>query len=127
MLLSMGLFSSSYMMCDRCVVNAKCGRFVPGCECVFEREMFDKIVLELVEEYSLDGFADKIMVERAAMYLIRISRAEAYEAKVGVSEKSAFWGAYVGKLDNIVKGACFVIWLLAGENGCRLRRVRGCL
>lgn len=100
----MGLFSPSYMMCDRCIVNAKCEPFTPGSECVFAREMFDKIVLELVEEYSLDGFADKIKVERAAMYLIRISRVEAYEAKVGMSEKSAFWGAYVGKLDNIVRG-----------------------
>jgi hypothetical protein len=54
-------------------------------------------------EYDLDSVADKIMVERAAMYLIRIMRAEAYDATVGMSEKSAFWGTYIGRLDNTLR------------------------
>jgi hypothetical protein len=69
-----------------------------------EQEAFDKTVAELVLEFDLDSLADKILVERAAMYLIRIMRAEAYEATVGVSEKSAFWGTYIGRLDNTLRG-----------------------
>jgi hypothetical protein len=69
-----------------------------------EQEAFDKTVAELVLEYDLDSVADKIMVERAAMYLIRIMRAEAYDATVGMSEKSAFWGTYIGRLDNTLRG-----------------------
>jgi len=38
------------------------------------------------------------------MYLIRIARAEAYEAAVGVTEKSALWGAYISRLDNTLRG-----------------------
>jgi len=36
--------------------------------------------------------------------LIRIARAEAYEAAVGVTEKSALWGAYISRLDNTLRG-----------------------
>jgi hypothetical protein len=38
------------------------------------------------------------------MYLVRIARAEAYEAAVGVTEKSAVWGAYISRLDNTLRG-----------------------
>jgi hypothetical protein len=48
--------------------------------------------------------ADRILAERAAMYLIRISRAETYESMVGVTEKSALWGAYISRLDNTLRG-----------------------
>lgn len=97
-----GLFSSGFTRCDRCISNAKCERFVPGCQCVLEQETFDKAVAEMVEEYDLDGAADKIMVERAAMYLIRIMRAEAYEASVGLNEKTAYWDTYIGRLDSVM-------------------------
>ena len=69
-----------------------------------EQETFDKCVLEMVEEYDLDGVADKILVERAAMYLIRIMRAEAYEATVGLNEKTAYWDTYIGRLDSMLRG-----------------------
>jgi hypothetical protein len=69
-----------------------------------ERQAFEKVVSDLVEEFDLDNVADKILVERAAMYLIRITRAEAYEAAVGVTEKSALWGAYISRLDNMLRG-----------------------
>jgi hypothetical protein len=69
-----------------------------------EREAFGKIVVQLTEEFELDSVADRILVERAAMYLIRIMRAEAYEAASGVSEKSAQWGMYISRLDNTVRG-----------------------
>jgi hypothetical protein len=97
-----GLFRSGFMLCDRCVSNVKCERFVPGGRCVLEQETFDKAVAEMVEEYDLDGVADKIMVERAAMYLIRIMRAEAYEATVGLNEKTAYWDTYIGRLDSMM-------------------------
>jgi hypothetical protein len=58
----------------------------------------------LVEEFELDSVADRILVERGAMYLIRIARAEAYEAAVGVTEKSAVWGTYISRLDNTLRG-----------------------
>jgi hypothetical protein len=66
--------------------------------------MFDKIVTDLVEEFDLDSSADRILVERAAMYLIRILRAEGYEAAVGLSEKSPDWGAHIAKLDSVLRG-----------------------
>jgi len=69
-----------------------------------ERQAFEKVISDLVEEFDLDNVADKILVERAAMYLIRITRAEAYEASVGVTEKSALWGAYISRLDNVLRG-----------------------
>ncbi len=92
------------MCCDRCVSNAKCEHFEPGGSCVLEQETFDKCVAEMVEEYDLDGVADKILVERAAMYLIRIMRAEAYEATVGLNEKTAYWDTYIGRLDSMLRG-----------------------
>ena len=52
----------------------------------------------------MDGLADRILVERSAMYLIRIMRAEAYDASVGVTEKTAFWGYYITRLDKMLRG-----------------------
>ena len=92
------------MLCDRCAVNAKCKRFKPSGECVIEKRAFDKTVLDLMEQYELEGVADRILAERAAMYLIRIARAEAYESAVGVTEKSSLWGAYISRLDNTLRG-----------------------
>jgi len=92
------------MLCDRCAVNAKCKRFKPSGECVVEKRAFDKTVLDLMEQYELEGVADRILAERAAMYLIRIARAEAYESVVGVTEKSSLWGSYISRLDNTLRG-----------------------
>jgi len=98
-----GLFSAGFMLCDRCASNGSCEHFVPKARCWVEREAFGKIVAQLTEEFELDNVADRILVERAAMYLIRITRAEAYEAAKGVSEKSAQWGTYISRLDNTVR------------------------
>jgi len=99
-----GLFSSGFMLCDRCSSNAKCGRFKPGGQCVLEQETFDKIVAEMIEEYDLDSVVDTILVKRLAMYLIHIARAEAYEAAVGMNEQTAYWDTYIGRMDNMVRG-----------------------
>jgi hypothetical protein len=69
-----------------------------------ERKAFRKVVSGLMEEFELDSVVDRILVERAGMYLIRIARAEAYEAAVGVTEKSTLWGAYISRLDNTLRG-----------------------
>jgi len=71
---------------------------------MLEKRAFDLVVSELIDEFELESVADRILVERAAMYLIRIARAEAYEAAVGVTEKSALWGAYISRLDNTLRG-----------------------
>jgi len=92
------------MLCDRCASNGGCERFVPKARCWVEQEAFGKVVLQLTEEFELDCVADRILVERAAMYLIRIMRAEAYEAGMGVTEKSVQWGMYISRLDNTVRG-----------------------
>lgn len=99
-----GFFRAGFMLCDRCVSNANCEHFTPKSQCLLERQAFEKVVSDLVEEFDLDNVADEILVERAAMYLIRIARAEAYEASVGLTEKSALWGSYIGRLDNILRG-----------------------
>jgi hypothetical protein len=71
---------------------------------LLEGKAFENVVSELMEEFELESVADRILVERAAMYLIRIARAEAYEAAVGVTEKSALWGVYISRLDNTLRG-----------------------
>lgn len=92
------------MLCDRCVLNTRCERFEAGGECALEREAYDWLVSELTEQYGLEGLADEILAGRAAMYLIRIARAEAYESAVGVTEKSILWGKYIRGLDNTLRG-----------------------
>jgi hypothetical protein len=69
-----------------------------------EKRAFDKVVSELIDEFELESVADRILVERAAMYLIRIARAEAYDVAVGVTEKSALWGSYISRMDNTLRG-----------------------
>lgn len=69
-----------------------------------EQEAFEKVIAGLTEEFELDSLADKILVERAAMYLVRIVRTEAYESTVGMTEKAAFWGYYISRLDNMLRG-----------------------
>lgn len=63
------------MVCDRCVFNGKCELLVPGGQCGVERKAHDAIVSELKKQYGLRGLADEILVERVAMYLIRVARA----------------------------------------------------
>ena len=99
-----GFFRRGFMLCDRCVLNGKCEFFVPGGECAVEKKTFDMIVSELADQYGLEGLADEIFVSRVAMYLIRIARAEVYEANVGVSDDSVVWGKYIAGLDNALRG-----------------------
>ncbi len=99
-----GIYRAGFMLCDRCASNASCEHSTPKGRCWVEQEAFGKIVLQLTEEFELDNVADRILVERAAMYLIRIMRAEAYEAGKGVTEKSALWGMCISRLDNTVRG-----------------------
>jgi len=99
-----GFFRAGFMLCDRCVWNAECKYFKPKGQCWLERKAFRKVVSGLMEEFELESVADRILVERAGMYLVRIARAEAYEAAVGVTEKSALWGAYISRLDNTLRG-----------------------
>ena len=74
-----------------------------GGECGVERKAYETIVSELKEQYSLQGLADEILVERVAMYLIRVARAEVYEAHVGVSSASFAWGKYIADLDKMLR------------------------
>jgi hypothetical protein len=99
-----GFFRVGFMLCDRCVLNGECKQFRAGSECAREKRVFGKLVKDLVDEFELDSVADQIMVERIAMYLVRIARAEAYECFVGVSEKSVLWGGYISRLDNTLRG-----------------------
>jgi hypothetical protein len=98
-----GFFRRGFMLCDRCVLNGKCELLIPGGECEVERKAYETIVSELKEQYSLQGLADEILVERVAMYLIRVARAEVYEAHVGVSSSSVAWGKYIADLDKMLR------------------------
>jgi hypothetical protein len=98
-----GFFRRGFMLCDRCVLSGKCELFVPGGECAVERKAYDGLVSELMRQYGLEGLADEILVRRVAMYLIRIARAEVYEANVGVSDASVVWGRYISGLDNTLR------------------------
>jgi hypothetical protein len=99
-----GAYDSGFMPCDRCPTNGGCEHFTPKARCWVEQDMFGRIVLQLTEEFELDSFADKILVERVGMYLIKIMRAEAYEAQKGMTDKSAQLGFYIGRLDNVLRG-----------------------
>ena len=99
-----GLFYASFMLCDRCLVNASCKRFQTGSQCLVEKEAFEGLINELTKQYELDMVADRILAERAAMYLIRISRAESYETTVGITDKSVFWAIHISRLDNTLRG-----------------------
>lgn len=92
------------MLCDRCALNGQCKFFSPGGQCSLEKRNFRKVVSRLVSEFELESVVDKILVERVAMYLIRIARVEAYEAAVGFSEEAVQWGGYISRLDNTLRG-----------------------
>ena len=98
-----GFFRRGFMLCDRCVLNGKCEQLVPGGECAVEKSGFASVVSELMVQYALDGLVDEILVERVAMYLIRVARAEVYEAHVGVSGGSVAWGKYIARLDGMLR------------------------
>jgi len=103
------------MLCDRCVLSGRCEFFVPGGECGVEKKAYDWIVSRLVRQYGLEGLADEILVGRVAMYLIRIVRAEVYEANVGVSDMSVVWGRYIVGLDNTLRVLLKDLALTRGE------------
>lgn len=68
-----------------------------------ERGEYEWLVAELMGQYGLSGIADEITAGRVAMYLIRIVRAETYEANIGVSSASAAWGKYISSLDETLR------------------------
>jgi len=91
------------MLCDHCSSNGSCEHFTPKARCWIEQEIFGKLVAQLTDEFELDTVVDRILTERAAMYLIRIMRSEAYEAAKPITDKSAMWGMYITRLDNTVR------------------------
>jgi hypothetical protein len=86
------------MLCDRCLWNGECETFEPGGDCGYERGAFESIVESLMEAYGLDDVVDRLLAERAAMYLIRLARGEAYEVWRGVKAAEA-WGSYMMRLE----------------------------
>jgi hypothetical protein len=99
-----GLYRIGLMLCDRCTTNAGCEQFSPDSVCTIEKEAYEQLVKELTKHYKLDMVADRILAERAAMYLIKISRVETHEAASGVTQKSLFLGNYITRLDNTLRG-----------------------
>lgn len=98
-----GALSRGFMLCDRCVLNARCESHVPGGECAVERKAYEEITSELVAQYELKGLGDLICVGRVAMYLIRVARTEVYEAHLGVSSDSVLLGKYIAGLDKMLR------------------------
>jgi len=99
-----GLWRIGFMLCDRCTMNANCEQFAPNSACIIEKDAFEQLVKELTKHYKLDAVADRILAERAAMYLIKISRVETYEAITGITQKSLLLGGYITRLDNTLRG-----------------------
>ena len=91
------------MPCDRCIHNTSCEDYKPGSRCAIEKEEFTKIVSSLLSEFDSDSTADKLLTERVAMNIIRVSRMEAYEATVGLCENSDKLGTYMTRMDNTVR------------------------
>jgi len=99
-----GLWRIGFMLCDRCPINANCEQFTAKSVCTVEKEAFEQLIKELTKHYKLDMVADRILAERAAMYLIKISRVETYEAIKGITQKSLLLGGYITRLDNTLRG-----------------------
>jgi len=99
-----GLWRIGFMLCDRCTMNANCEHFIPNSICTIEKDAYEQLVKELTKHYKLDPVADRILAGRAAMYLIKISRVETYEAISGVTQKSLLLGGYITRLDNTLRG-----------------------
>ena len=99
-----GLWRIGFMLCDRCTMNANCEHFTPNSTCTIEKDAYEQLVKELTKHYKLDPVADRILAGRAAMYLIKISRVETYEAISGVTQKSLLLGGYITRLDNTLRG-----------------------
>jgi hypothetical protein len=99
-----GAYESGFLPCDRCSSNGGCEHFKPKARCQIEQDTFNRIVDQLIEEFELESLPDKILVERAAMYLIRILRAEAFDAGKGISEKGSAVGVYIARLDTVLRG-----------------------
>jgi len=99
-----GLWRIGFMLCDRCTMNANCEQFNPNSTCTIEKDAYEQLVKELTKHYKLDAVADRILAERAAMYLIKISRVETYEATSGVTQKSLLLSGYITRLDNTLRG-----------------------
>jgi hypothetical protein len=85
-------------------MNAGCEQFKPNSSCSVEKEAYEQLVKGLTKHYKLDMVADRILAERAAMYLIKISRVETHEATSGITQKSLFLGNYITRLDNTLRG-----------------------
>jgi len=98
-----GFFRVGFMLCDRCVLNVRCGRFSPGGECVFEREVFDRVVEDFTEAYGLDMFADRLSVELIAMDVVRLMRAWNYDAVRGFASEFEVVGNYVSRLEKSLR------------------------
>jgi len=84
-------------------MNANCEQFNSKSICTVEKEAYEQLVNELTKHYKLDAVADRILAERAAMYLIKISRVETYEAIKGVTQKTLLLGTYITRLDNTLR------------------------
>ena len=97
-----GFFSRGFMLCDRCALNGVCERLSPGATCAVEEESLSQLVGDLMREYGLDGVADRVLAERAAMILIKIARVEAYEAAAGAKDSTVVLGHYVERLDKLL-------------------------
>jgi len=85
-------------------MNANCEQFNPNSTCTIEKDAYKQLVKELTKHYKLDAVADRILAERAAMYLIKISRVETYEATSGITQKSLLLSGYITRLDNTLRG-----------------------
>jgi hypothetical protein len=99
-----GAYESGFLPCDRCSSNGGCEHFKPKGRCQIEQDTFNRIVDQLIDEFELESLPDKILVERAAMYMIRILRAEAFDAGKGISEKGSAVGVYIARLDTVLRG-----------------------
>ena len=99
-----GLWRIGFMLCDRCTMNANCEQFNPNSTCNIEKEAYEQLVKELTKHYKLDPVADRILAERAAMYLIKISRVETYEAISSATQKSLLLSSHITRLDNTLRG-----------------------
>jgi hypothetical protein len=98
-----GLYHRAFMPCDRCIHNTSCEDYKPGSRCAIEKEEFTKIVSSLLSEFDSDSTADKLLTERMAMNIIRVSRVESYEATAGLCENSDKLGTYITRMDNTVR------------------------
>ncbi len=83
-----------------------------------EKARFKRIASKLTAEFGLDSASVEILIERAAMNVVKIARMEAYEGAVGIGNASSITlGYFISRLDDNVRGLFKYLSAVRAQHG----------